>query len=523
MAEAADHPEELWNIKHLFRPERAISNDSTTLPSRQHSGSTSPIFESEGDEIVEFELNECPYDPCEDGPLEVSVKATDLDNANGKSAHGPGAERTLETSIHAIAQIQQKRRRLGDVEASMLFCFAVGAYCYCNYSMSIIATICAIAGTRASLTLFPGALLDLRRDFDMVEETHESLREKIENGIATFGLMMYGIAVLYGILSCSTLRLFLGGVAALMLLPGLYLFVFGGCKPEDFDDDCCTRHRTCEEVGGKPESDGKSAYSGVVVVSLAMYGLGFLYGIYSSGTFRLIMGGVAAMMLLPGIYLFKLGGCKPEDFDDDCHTKHEDPKELQTKIKSAGIWASSGAVVFLAMYGLAFTYGVYTSGTFRLIMGGVAAMMLVPGIYLFKLGGCKPEDFDDDCHTKHEEEKSESTDKCACRGVVTVSLAIYGLAFFYCIYTYATFRLIMGGVAAMMLLPGIYLFKLGGCTAEDFDDDCHTKHEEEMAESSNGWLCNGIALVALAMYGVIFLYGVCTSGTFRLIMGGVAA
>jgi hypothetical protein len=99
----------------------------------------------------------------------------------------------------------------------------------------------------------------------------------------------------------------MGGLSLVMSLPGAYLYIVKGCRPEDCD----------EVVMDKLENNDDKSGNGAAMFWLAMYSLVLAYGVYSSYTLGRLMGAASLLMLLPGAYLFVVDGCRPEDCNDD--------------------------------------------------------------------------------------------------------------------------------------------------------------------------------------------------------------
>merc|ERR1712190_533066 len=98
--------------------------------------------------------------------------------------------------------------------------------------------------------------------------------------------MGYSIMFAYGLYSSFTFFCLMGGLSLVMFLPGAYLYIVEGCRPEDCD----------EAPMVKPENVMKKNGKGAAVVRLAMYSLVFAYGWYSSFTSPCLMGGLSLAM-----------------------------------------------------------------------------------------------------------------------------------------------------------------------------------------------------------------------------------
>eukprot|EP00931_Biecheleriopsis_adriatica_P079375 TRINITY_DN5277_c0_g1_i2.p1 TRINITY_DN5277_c0_g1~~TRINITY_DN5277_c0_g1_i2.p1 ORF type:complete len:283 (+),score=55.50 TRINITY_DN5277_c0_g1_i2:74-922(+) len=197
------------------------------------------------------------------------------------------------------------------------------------------------------------------------KSSFEESSSPLRTGCKVFLPVMLGI-LLYAVISFMTFHIFMGmfmgGLAALMLLPGVYLWVVDGCRPEDFEED-----------------DQKRSSGGLAVVTLSMIGLvPLVYGLSSFMSFRILMGGLAALMLLPGVYLWVVDGCRPEDYDEA-----DDDRVLAGQLP----------MLTLSMISLvAIVYGLSSFMSFRIFMGGLVAFMLLPGVYLWAVDGCRPDE-----------------------------------------------------------------------------------------------------------------------------------
>jgi hypothetical protein len=221
----------------------------------------------------------------------------------------------------------------------------------------------------------------------------------------------------YGVSFVSIFCVIMGACAGLMLLPGFYLYIVKGCRPEDTDDVPLARR----------EQDMHQKESGLVVFWLVTYSLAFVYGLWTSGTFRCVIGLLAVVMILPGTYLF-VRGSRPEDSDEVPLARRGQDMDQ----KESGL-----AAFCLAMCGLAFVYGLWTYGTFLCViglLGLLAAVMILPGTYLF-VCGYRPEDCDEvffgKCGTDRDNKESRKA---------ALWLAVYSLVFSCALWTSGTFR-----------------------------------------------------------------------------------
>lgn len=115
------------------------------------------------------------------------------------------------------------------------------------------------------------------------------------------------------------------------------------------------------------------------ILGFATLSLLCVYGLCTSKAFLIIMIAIAAIVSLPGIYLYHVDGCRPEGYNDE------------------GSWTKQTSF-WLALLSLisGWTYGLYASSIFRILMGTLAALMFLPGIYLYAVDGCRPEDDEDE-------------------------------------------------------------------------------------------------------------------------------
>jgi len=121
--------------------------------------------------------------------------------------------------------------------------------------------------------------------------------------------------------------------------------------------------------------------------------------------------------------------------------------------------SATGATLFLlTLFGL-IIYGLLHSTCFCLIMGAVAALIVSPGVFLYAVQGCRPEDY------KEEGNDSQQRGRLSLRALALLPI----IAIFYAIRLSLVFRFFMGSVAALMLLPGLYLYAVHGCRPEEFD------------------------------------------------------
>jgi len=141
------------------------------------------------------------------------------------------------------------------------------------------------------------AVLPTDKPGQSATRTHE-YNGSLATGATLFLLTLFGL-IIYGLLHSTCFRLIMGAVAALIVSPGLYLYVVQGCRPEDY----------------KEEGNDSQQRGGLSVLALALLIIAVFYGVRVSTVFRFFMGAMAASMLLPGLYLYAVHGCRPEEFD----------------------------------------------------------------------------------------------------------------------------------------------------------------------------------------------------------------
>jgi len=294
------------------------------------------------------------------------------------------------------------------------------------YGISISVAFRFFMGVVATLMLLPGLYLYIA-DGCRPEDDEENMDESQKKGRAfvLFLLGSLGLGGFSGVCLSTFFYVFMGAVAALMLLPGFYLYVVDGCRPEDYT-----------------EEDTMNEKSWVVAMSI---GLVALYGMRISMVFCVLMGSVAAFMVLPGLYLYMVDGCRPEDVEEEGF-----PSEKENEL----------SILFFLSLGLGFVYGVCVSTVFRVSVGVVAALMLFPGLYLYGVDGCRPEDYEEEGHEGHNQGNAALP--------VFVSL---GLLSFSGVYMSTYCYVFLGAIATLMLLPGLYLYVVDGCRPEDFEEE----------------------------------------------------
>jgi len=57
--------------------------------------------------------------------------------------------------------------------------------------------------------------------------------------------------------------------------------------------------------------------TGASVLFVVSLGIGFFYSVCISTVFCVLMGALVVSMLLPGIYLYMVDGCRPEEYSEE--------------------------------------------------------------------------------------------------------------------------------------------------------------------------------------------------------------
>lgn len=253
----------------------------------------------------------------------------------------------------------------------------------------------------------------------------------------------------------------MAGFAALMLLPGIKLWTVDGCRPEFFKES---------------SSSQSASFPGLMFFFAAPCFL----GMFSSSVVSYILTGVAALMLLPGMYLWSVDSCRPEDYQG-----------------SAGTWPV-GAIGVILLFCCAYFLGMSIPSLVGCCILGAAALVVLPGIYLWTVDGCRPEDFPE----------SDSN-------LPTQALGMLPL---FCFLYFQDMSLLSGagcftmGVAALMLLPGAYLWIVDGCRPDDF--------QEAASIWPLGFLVAAVILMCLVVAGVswYFLAGLTATSMAALML-----
>jgi hypothetical protein len=323
----------------------------------------------------------------------------------------------------------------------------------------------------ASLMLLPGIYIFVVDGCRPEDYNKEEIVNPKTNGLGLkptllLASMLLTLSFAIGISTSIVFHAFLGLLAALMFLPGIYLYAMDGCRPEGYDED---------------DIDTKT--NGMLLVAGGF--VGSVLGLCTCMVFRTFMGVVVALMLVPGVYLYVVDGCRPEGYDED---------DLDTKTNGAGMLLIAGSFV-------GSVYGLYTCMVFRTFMGVVTTLMLVPGIYLYAVDGCRPEGYG----------KEDVDAKTSGAGMPLIAGGLAGSV--YGLYTCMVFRTFMGFVAALMLLPGIYLYAVDDCRPEDYKEEASGSRTSAVGAP---WAFCGFASLAFGIYfGMISLPCAC--------MGVVAA
>lgn len=188
---------------------------------------------------------------------------------------------------------------------------------------------------------------------------HSSVIDGCRRGAALFLLVSWAIGLFFVPFVSVAFRCFMGALAILMLLPGLYLYIVDGCRPEDYNEEHVSTWKT----------------AGAILCSFLMLCLASFYCVNASTTLCIFMGIAAAMLILPGLYLYVVDGCRPEDYEGgDCCSQ----KNLE--------------ILLLSLVSLGLIYGMWFFVVLRIFMGAMAAMVFLPGLYLYVIDGCRPED-----------------------------------------------------------------------------------------------------------------------------------
>jgi hypothetical protein len=456
-----------WELSPLCGPkDRQMSEVSTILP---WSPQKSPEADVELDDHLEFDGDDVDF--------EMDI----LDQ------HGVACKWTCESDDIAEKQLDKSQPKTSTSEAilsavqathlaspapssnvaesdgfNIIMPVLIGLVMYGLWSS---VTFRIFMGAVAAMMLLPGVYL-YAVDGCRPEDYNEDKVNQEKYGFGTKQVLLMASVLfssIHGVSASMVFRALSGVVAVLMVLPGIYLYVAEGCRPEGYEDE---------------GSDRKTGVTGIFLIAGSV--LGSLYCMCTYMVFRALMGVVAVLMVLPGIYLYVVEGCRPEGY-------------AETKTTSASL----AGVILIASCFLGSAYGMYTYMLLRAFMGIVAVLMVLPGIYLYVAEGCRPEGY--------EEDKITNT---SAAGVILIAGCFLGSA--YGMYSYMLFRVFMGCVAVLMVLPGIYLYVVEGCRPEGYE-------EEKVTNTSAA----GVILIAGSFLGLV--YGMYSYMLFRVSMGCVAA
>jgi hypothetical protein len=286
----------------ISKSQRQTSDASTALPSPEISCMVSPIiYDSEIDEAQQFMLEGLQDDTCEvANPAPPSFYS-------GKERMNPGVPG-------------------GGPRACVPLCLLVGALCQYHYGASIVSLLSMIMGAGAVCITFPGAYLYIIQgcrpeDCEEMHWARGNLMHKNGRGAEACVLLAFTLGALYqyhyGISVVIIFRVIMGLTAASMILPGAYLYIIQGCRPEDCEQ-CETKgfEEVSEESANDIDKKGRGAKACVILA----FTLGAIFqyhrGMSVMSVFRAIMGLTAASMILPGAYLYIIQGCRPEDCEE---------------------------------------------------------------------------------------------------------------------------------------------------------------------------------------------------------------
>jgi len=364
-----------------------------------------------------------------------------------------------------VAQAAESTRKSSTPSSARRMIFLPTLIGLVSYGLLNSLSFRIVLGLVAAAMLLPGLFLymvDGCRPADYEEKDNAIPKKSVSYELLLVCLVL---GSLYSVDISIALRALMGAASALMLLPGFYLYVMEGCRPEDF----------------KEEEDLSQKKVGKLVISLVSLGLASLYGMCVSMAFRLCMGVVAAMMLLPGLYLYVVDGCRPEDYEEQTDDSQQKGHAL--------------AVFLLGCLAFGGFSGVCLSTFVCAFMVAVAALMLLPGFYLYVVEGCRPEDYSED------ETMGEKSWAFAFS---------FGLAALYGMRISMVFCVCMGAVAALMVLPGLYLYMVDGCRPEDVEEEGFVNEKKD-----------GLSMLLLLGLGVASVYGICVSTVFSVFMAVV--
>mmetsp|Transcript_115097 Transcript_115097/g.203997 ORF Transcript_115097/g.203997 Transcript_115097/m.203997 type:complete len:367 (-) Transcript_115097:213-1313(-) len=264
-----------------------------------------------------------------------------------------------------------------------------------------------------------------------------------------------------------------------------------------------------------------------------------IYGLLNSMSARILMEAVALLMLVPALYLCVVNGCSldhawPQDSEEEGNSRLEnsaDESEREEGVlteetkddyfECCALPDSVMAMIFLPVTCGIFIYGVLNSVSSGVLAAALAALILLPGFCLSRVGGfCQersgPEDFKEEGECRPEDCKEEDNDSQKTCGTAARSWLSLIIGSFYDVCVYMSFFVFLGAVAilspwALMLLPPIYL-----CLRDDHrTEDC----EEEDNDSQKPKDAPASSFLTL---GFSSLFGTCIYTIISVFVGGVA-
>jgi uncharacterized membrane protein len=317
------------------------------------------------------------------------------------------------------------------------------------YITLISPAFCRIMSAIALLMALPGIYLWVI-DGSRPEDYEENMQEHTIRHLATSRFLSLGLAAMIIMPTSTSVLIIMAAVAALMLLPGIYLWVADGCRPEDYE-------RKDQTQDGNNSGD----------VMLARLALGIVFGMWYSRSFRIFQGILSVIMFLPGLYLWIVEGCRPEDYDGNCRQR----KAGYFSVLKASLLAGGTMLIMKAFVSISMFLGI------------IAAIMLLPGIYLWVVDGCRPEDYEEDRRTEDEDGCSDMLARLVLGSMIGMWLS-------------QSFRILQGITAMVMLVPGMYLWVIDGCRPEDYEETSCRNKVGDLAILKLGSLCLGLLIGA---------------------------
>jgi len=340
------------------------------------------------------------------------------------------------------------------------------------YITLISSAFCMIMSAIALLMVSPGTYLWVM-DGSRPEDYEENVQEHSIRHLAAFRFLLLGLGAMIVMPTSTSALIIMSAVATLMLLPGIYLWVADGCRPEDYERKDQTR-------------DGNSSGD----VMLARLGLGIVFGMWYSRSFRIFQGILSVLMFLPGLYLWTVEGCRPEDYDGNCRQR----KAGYLSVLKASLLAGGTMLIMKAFVSISMFLGI------------MAAIMLLPGIYLWVVDGCRPEDYEEDRRTEDEDD---------CSDIMLARLVLGGMIG---MWLSKSFRILQGIMAMVMLVPGVYLWVADGCRPEDYEETSCRNKVGELAMFKLGslvlglligaWISTSILIFVMAIAALMLLPGI---------------